>query len=66
MVGFEPTLSSTPSWRIAKLSHILNQSGKWELNPPFHVGNVADCQYPIAASFRRQHPTQKVRKTCAK
>jgi hypothetical protein len=23
MAGFEPALSSTPSWRIAKLSHIL-------------------------------------------
>ena len=23
MVGFEPTISSTPSWRIARLSHIL-------------------------------------------
>lgn len=25
MVGFEPTISSTPSWRIAKLSHILQE-----------------------------------------
>lgn len=25
MVGFEPTLSSTPSWRIARLSHILSR-----------------------------------------
>jgi hypothetical protein len=29
MVGFEPTLSGTPSRRIARLSHILSSSGGW-------------------------------------
>ena len=44
MVGFEPTISSTPSWRIARLSHILNQSVQGDSNPRIHHGKVAGCQ----------------------
>src|SRR5262245_63201343 len=53
MVGFEPTFSSTPSWRIAKLSHILIQSVQGDLNPRIHHGKVAGCQ---ATSWTRVSP----------
>lgn len=61
MVGFEPTLSSTPSWRIARLSHILSKSVQGDLNPRIHHGKVAGCHYIMdAKQFRRlelnQHP----------
>jgi hypothetical protein len=44
MVGFEPTLSSTPSWRIPGLSYILSESVQGDLNPRIHHGKVAGCQ----------------------
>jgi hypothetical protein len=34
MAGFEPALSSTPSWRIAKLSHILKKKRPGGFEPP--------------------------------
>ena len=58
MVGFEPTFSSAPCWRIARLSYILSafqsairnpqsaipQSVQGDLNPRIHHGKVAGCQ----------------------
>jgi hypothetical protein len=42
MAGFEPTISSTPSWRIAKLSHILKQrpGGFEPPRPPWQGGRL--------------------------
>ena len=65
MVGFEPTLSSTPSWRIPRLSHILKldddcQSVQWELNPHIHHGKVAGGRYIMDAKFGG-YPTQRAR-----
>ena len=53
MVGFEPTLSSTPSWRIPRLSYILKRSVQRDLNPRIHHGKVAGCQ---ATSWTRAVP----------
>jgi hypothetical protein len=52
MVGFEPTFSSTPSWRIASLSYILIQrlqSAQWELNPRVPHGKRVGFRYIMGA-----------------
>jgi hypothetical protein len=49
MVGFEPTVSSTPSWRIASLSYILNKSARWELNPRVPHGKRVGFRYITGA-----------------
>jgi hypothetical protein len=54
MVGFEPTFSSTPSWRIASLSYILMRcykSAQWELNPRVPHGKRVGFRYIMGAKM---------------
>jgi hypothetical protein len=56
MVGFEPTISSTPNWRIAKLSHILllrERPGGFEPpHPPWQGGRLPSYIMDALVSWR--------------
>ena len=53
MAGLEPAISSTPSWRIAKLSHILKErpGGFEPPHPPWQGGRLPS--YIMDALTRR-------------
>ena len=55
MAGFEPTLSSIPSWRISKLSHILIGVAIQVARAAFHTSNGLG-----SGGGRESNPTHSV------